>query len=388
MSSTTLPAAPQAVSNLRLAAHRFIVNPLERLRFAVGFVLATGLGAAAVKLVLHLLQQPAVSLHWQQSGLLEAFVTGFVSGTFVGTSQWLALRRYIPDWFWVLASTAGYVILMPILQAWQPILLDRVLPQLERQPWFNQLPPGLTAVLPLAIGVGLSAICTIWLGVAQWCVLRQYARSSWVWLYVPSAAVLASGGVMLLRLLLPAVEQVFAIDVLAACVFGSIPAITLCGLEKRAVAPEIHRSSPLAVAPEIIDRGLIRRLSRQLYGQINHLWLSEQISDRPLRYLVGMNQAGTIVDYEPEHLLAADYVEATPLPDLADASSYIDSVGNSQPLARFQVLFLPSGRLQVRSWRGLSLKWLSLMVLGSVLGLSAIVAYGSSYWGSHLPGAG
>lgn len=368
---------PLSIPEFRRATtvQKYWVPPTERLPFALLFVLATGLGAFLVRFGLHTLHTPIVPAFWQPSGLMSAFISGFVSGTLIGATQWLVLRRYLPDWLWILATIAGYVILMPILHTWQRLVLEQLMPLMAGLPWFDALPAAVILTMQSIIGIGLAAICSVWLGFMQWLVLRQYAKPSWGWIYVPAIAILFAGGLLLLRLLIPPLASLsLAMEVFTPGIIGATEAIACCTLHRK-FSPTGAMPSPLVTAPEIRRHRQLKPLMQRLYAQLSQIWQTELEIDRPLSYWVGVNSAGTIVDYEPQHLLAAEQIGQTPLPILTDTASYRDQAGNPQPLARLQVSFLPAGQLQVRSCRGFSLLGLAILLLGLVIVASAIASY-------------
>jgi hypothetical protein len=143
-------------------------------------VLATGFGWLLVEGILSSLKTPVIAAFWQPQGMLGTLVMGLVSGLIVGATQWLVLRRYVPDWLWILANAAGYVLFMITLQGWRDLVFAGVvnLP-LQNLSWLGGI-----------LGVLLATLCAFWLGFAQWLVLREYARHSWKWIVVPPLAVL------------------------------------------------------------------------------------------------------------------------------------------------------------------------------------------------------
>ncbi len=67
-----------------------------------------------------------------------------------------------------------------------------------------------------------------------------------------------------------------------------------------------------------------------------------------------MNKDGVIADYEPLNQVAFDYFRETPLPQMFNAiyGSNAAPPNNKEPLAHFQVIFKPSGKLEISSWQG------------------------------------
>lgn len=354
-------------------AQPFLIPPFERFRFTLSFILATGLGWLLIWLVLRSIQDPLMPISAANQGLLSTFVVGFVSGIVVSATQWLALRRYVPDWLWILAGATGYVLLTITVEAWwrwieQAMGLPEVVALADR------LSPTAIGLISTTLRVGLTATCALWLGITQWLFLRQYTQSSSWWLGVPAIAVLLSSGFVALSagLLSLGVRLPLEPSVLAAGVLGTTQAIALCLLQKRVNLAGRDSTSPLAIAPEILNYGTVQTLARQLQRRLNLAWTSEHLNDDSLTYLVGVTQTGAIAAYRPINSPAVEQLNQIPLPELADADA--KHAETAEPLARFEVTFLPSGSLQVNAWRGVPLGWLAVSMLVAVTGLSAIVA--------------
>jgi hypothetical protein len=305
--------------------------------------------------------------------LLAAFVAVFVAGLIVSATQWFVLRWYIPDWLWILANTAGYVMLMTTLQAWHSVFdqsvanghLPAILGSLSAQ------------IIPLAIALGgvlLSAACTIWLGLAQWLVLRHYTRPSWGMILVPAIAVFLSSGIMIVDTLLSWFHLNIPVDVaiLGAGILGTTQAIALCSLRAKK-ATVLSENDLLATAPELINSMQVQALARRLHRQLKQIWNRNSLCDRPVTYLLGVTATGTIAAYDPLTPDAIAAVDQTPLPSLVNTSELPDT--DYPALARFQVTWTPAGRLKILALRGISLVWLSLEMLILVLAGSAIARY-------------
>lgn len=367
------PSDHQFTQPLRL--QQFLIPPYDRLKFAIQFVFATGVGWLLVNVLLSPLQNSILPNSWQPAGMLGTFVSGLVFGLIVGATQWLALRRYVPDALWILASTVGYVILLTTFQGWFNLIAQGVSNGLIPS-GLSAIPNPLTTLLFGVIGAILGALCAIWLGLAQWLVLRQYAEPSWGWVFVPSIAILLSFVLLASQWLLSAIKVILPlnISVLGAGVLGMTQAIALSMLLRRHKEMVFSQNSLLAIAPEIMDYGQVQLLGERLERQLNHAWNQEMAEDHPLTYLIGVNQMGAIVAYEPMNQFTAENTNLTPLPDLV---SPVSSIGSESlpPLAKFQVIFLPSGSLELISWRGLPLFWIGFGLMLAVVLLSAIVGF-------------
>lgn len=357
-----------------ITSQPFLITPLDRFKFTVLFVLATGLGWVLEAGVLRTLNSPIVPQAWQSGGLLGAFVTGLVAGTIVSALQWLVLRRYLSDWLWILASSVGYVLLMTTQEAWWS-LLDQLLKNTE---WFttvSTMHPRATLLASGAVSTLLSALCTVWLGIAQWLFLRQYTQFSRWWVMIPAIAVILSSGLFTLGTLLPPLLNLnLALEptALGAGILGTIQAIALCALRQRVSDRAASSHSLLATAPEISSRDQVRYLSKKVYTLLDTNWESEIVCDRPVSYWIGVDDLGGIAAYAPIDQRADDYLPQTPLPLLVKPR-YSDK--SLPALARFQITFQPSGTIRVQPEQGISLFWIAtLMILAVIIG-SAIVAY-------------
>uniref|UniRef100_A0A832H374 Uncharacterized protein n=1 Tax=Oscillatoriales cyanobacterium SpSt-402 TaxID=2282168 RepID=A0A832H374_9CYAN len=363
-------------SALLPASQQFLIPPFERVRFTVLFILATGFGWFLIWFVLRSVQDPLMPARAIERGLLSALITGLVSGLVVSAMQWLVLRRYLTNWLWILAGTAGYILLTVTLEAgwgWIGILTNaQAVVQL-----FRQLPPAVVVFTAGGLRVLLTALCAVWLGLTQWLFLRQNTRSNLWWLGVPSIAVLLSSSFTFLSVLLltAGVKLPLATNVLAAGILGTTQAIALCALKKKTVDLTLRdHTSPLVVAPEIVDYELVKTLARQLQRRLNMAWTSEHLNDDALPYLVGVTQNGAIAAYTPLNSPAVEQLEEIPLPELTHADQ-AKRRSNTEPLARFEVIFLPSGSLRVNAWLGIPLTWVAVSMMTVVLALSAIAAY-------------
>ncbi|MBF2025139.1 MAG: hypothetical protein IGS48_00015 [Oscillatoriales cyanobacterium C42_A2020_001] len=374
MRSPLNPSTNQSV--LLPASQQFLIPPFARYRFTVLFILATGFGWFLIWFVLRSMQDPLMPARALERGLLSALVTGLVSGLVVSAMQWLVLRQYLADWLWIVAGTAGYVLLTVSLEAWWGWIgvLTNASGVVDL---FETLPPAAVVFAAGGLRVLLTALCAIWLGLTQWLFLRQYTRSNLWWMGVPSIAVLLSSSFTFLSVLLlsAGIRLPLETSILAAGILGTTQAIALCALKKKTVDLTLRDyTSPLVVAPEILDHDLVKSLARQLQRRINSAWTSEHLNDDALTYLVGVTQNGAIAAYTPVNSPAVEQLDQIPLPELTDADQ-IKRSSNIEPLARFEVIFLPSGSLQVNAWLGIPLTWVAVSMLTVVLALSAIAAY-------------
>ncbi|MDX2242570.1 MAG: hypothetical protein NW224_17925 [Leptolyngbyaceae cyanobacterium bins.302] len=357
-------------------SQQFLIPPFDRLRFTVAFTLVTGFGWFLIWLVLQSsVQDPLMPAMAIQRGLTSALVTGLVAGLVVSAMQWLVLRRYLMSWLWIVAGATGYVMLTVTLEVvWGSIGLLTNTPQVIDL--FEQLSPTIVVFAAGGLRVLLATVCALWLGFSQWMFLRHYTRSSLWWLAIPSVAVLlaSSFGVLSILLLWAGVWLPLEIHVLAAGILGSTQAIGLCSLQKRTVNLTVQdHDSPLLLAPEILDYNLVQTLAQRLHRRLNMAWTTEHLNDDSLTYLVGVTQTGAIAAYAPVNLPAVEQLHEIPLPELT-LTDRVQHQNKTEPLARFEVTFLPSGSLQVQAWCGVPLGRVALSMATATLSSSVITA--------------
>jgi hypothetical protein len=368
--------SPQPLSPVGSPSLQFLIPPFERVRFCLGFVLATGFAWGGMTLALHRLPDATMLSYLAEQSLLATLITGLVSGLVVSAVQWLVLRRYIPDWLWILASAVGYVLLTTTLEAWWG-LIGQVLEWSQLLPHLEQLSVWAVPVSLGALRVLVAAGCAIWLGVAQWLVLRHYTRHSQGWIWVPPIAVLLSSGFIAIGNLLPYWNVVLPLEpsILAASILGTTQAISACLLQRKSgVAASDRAPHPVLSAPEILNYGVVQTLSRKLHRQVHQAWTNEHQNDEALTYLVGVTDEGAIAAYRSVNQAASEQAMHTPMAKLVIPELVQRSDGGPQPLARFNLTFLPSGGLRIQPWRGVPLAWLAAALLTGAIVLSAVIA--------------
>jgi hypothetical protein len=138
---------------------------------------------------------------------------------------------------------------------------------------------------------------------------------------------------------------------------------------------------------EISDPAQIEAMTTNLYNQLDQTWKTTPTFERNLVYSVRLRPDGAIAEYEPVNQPAFDYVDETPLPEIAksaiasssapqtanpspqaESSNSLTADGsraeasgsptpktgatNQEPLGHFKVVFTPKGVLEVSPWRG------------------------------------
>jgi hypothetical protein len=115
-----------------------------------------------------------------------------------------------------------------------------------------------------------------------------------------------------------------------------------------------YARTPEVVGAKIADSNIVKNLNQKLYSTVRQTWSGTPTFTRDLKYRVAVNKDGVIADYEPLNQVAFDYFRETPLPTMFNAiyGSNVAAPNNKEPLAHFQVIFKPSGTLEVIPWRG------------------------------------
>ncbi|MCC5608375.1 DUF4335 domain-containing protein [Nostoc sp. CHAB 5834] len=115
-----------------------------------------------------------------------------------------------------------------------------------------------------------------------------------------------------------------------------------------------YARTPEVVGAKITDSNIVKGLNQKLYSTVRQTWSGTPTFTRDLKYRVAVNKDGVIADYEPLNQVAFDYFRETPLPKMFNAvyGSNVAAPNNKEPLAHFQVIFKPSGTLEVKPWQG------------------------------------
>ncbi len=122
-----------------------------------------------------------------------------------------------------------------------------------------------------------------------------------------------------------------------------------------AVAPTVAIAPPMVTEPvappAITDSATLATLSQKLYEQIDGNWNSYPTFTSNLVYQVQVEQDGAIASYDSLNQTAEDYLGETPLPKLSAANPSLTET-STQPQAKFLVLLMPSGTLEISPWVG------------------------------------
>ncbi|MEQ8467274.1 hypothetical protein [Coleofasciculus sp. E1-EBD-02] len=349
-------------------AQQLLIKPFERLKFVILFILITALSQVAAYFVE---SQPAFDLLWEQSQLQYGVVIGLIRGTLTGAAQWFILRKYISDWKWILVvatmTTFGSCI-RTALNMWQESLF------FSGSGFTTQI--ILIYLVTILMGIGTPLIY----GWLQWYVLRPYIINARWWIFIPLIAGLANIFLSVLAGLLyymefsPDVWLQFNRAIIHPTLLPATQAIGFCLLKKKSLSEQSLLHSLLALATDIADYWDVKKIEKILYSSIKQRWKTNlSTSIGKLKYLVGVNRNGSMIIYEPINPVSSDNVDQTPLPELASDSSCVTwEDEHLTGFAKFKVVFIPPGILQIYSWRGIPLLWLGVAVYGGIIGISML----------------
>ncbi|MEG4625776.1 hypothetical protein Q5691_16000 [Microcoleus sp. w1-18aA5] len=96
---------------------------------------------------------------------------------------------------------------------------------------------------------------------------------------------------------------------------------------------------------EITDSVKLDELALKVYDRIDQSWQTSPTFNQNLVYRVTTSQDGAISNFEPLNQPAKDYTQETPLPHLLKSPE--TSSNNAAPVAKFTVVFAPTGTLEV-----------------------------------------
>lgn len=117
------------------------------------------------------------------------------------------------------------------------------------------------------------------------------------------------------------------------------------------VSPWDGYQGTATLGEEITDRATLSALTRPLRNRILEAQSDKPSYNEPLVFRVAVTEDGAIADYEAKNQAALDFVDSTPLPDLVKPEAAGIEPGKNlipqEPLAQFQVIFRPSGTLEV-----------------------------------------
>lgn len=115
-----------------------------------------------------------------------------------------------------------------------------------------------------------------------------------------------------------------------------------------------YSKTPQVVGEKIKDANQLKELNAKLYDTLRKSWDGKLSFNTDLKYRVAVNKEGVIADYEPLNKGAFDFYRETPLPKIFNEiyGSNVAPPDTKQPLAHYEVIFKPSGTLEIQPWQG------------------------------------
>ncbi|MBF2067071.1 MAG: hypothetical protein IGS39_22050 [Calothrix sp. C42_A2020_038] len=220
--------------------HKLLIPRNHRRKFFLSFVLMTivgwvvgGIASLAIERAVNeqLIPKttPETQLLWYAWG---TYLSLIIFALIFAIDQALAIRRYISFWWWLLATSFGWLASIKVSNAWTTYI----------QTFGNSLNRDLTSEesIILTIASTLAYILSgIWISFCQWIVLRRYTQRSWWWNFVNSFAFLVISFLLwsfslIQHLISEAYRPLISYlseQGLTALVLGIIPAIAFCRLQ-------------------------------------------------------------------------------------------------------------------------------------------------------------
>jgi hypothetical protein len=113
------------------------------------------------------------------------------------------------------------------------------------------------------------------------------------------------------------------------------------------ISPEQPPQGEMSLGKQIAEPAVTTPLAQQLKTELQRSALKQKKTtySQNLNYRVAVTKTGEIADYEPTNRLAFDYEIETPLPRLAKFNA--QAAISQDPLAQYNVIFQPDGKIQV-----------------------------------------
>ncbi|MBD2167640.1 hypothetical protein H6G04_24950 [Calothrix membranacea FACHB-236] len=162
------------------------------------------------------------------------YLSSVVFALIFAADQALVMRQYVSGWWWMLATSLGWLLSSSVSTAWINHISSIAAS-------FNEtLPPEAVVILGFLSTISY-IISGIWLGLCQWLVLRRYTINAWWWNFLPAIAFFfISTLIWLLSLLQNFIPEAYRTSILywngqgfTAFILGFIPAIGLCTLKRK-----------------------------------------------------------------------------------------------------------------------------------------------------------
>lgn len=346
-----------------LDAQKLLIKPLDRLNFTLLYITVSVLSG---RLIERLLSLPPNDFGITDS-LEYALVRGLLLGGILGFSQWLTIRKYIPDPQWILATVAYSSLAALAGVLWRS--------QFNGAGSVALRAASPTIVLSIVAYSSLLVSAFIY-GYAQHYVLSPYIRKFRWWLWVTLISVGFQVITIFLVMFISASLSIIWIDhqILLSAGIAAIQAIAFCCLYRKSSPdesedPTLDPAFNLAVAPDMTDFWKIRRVQRDIERKILKVWATDLDGNHDLTYSIGVSSDGILIACIPQNQHAIDRITETPLSALMEDSEH----SLNTPIAKFNLTFSPPGIARLESWRGIPRRMLSLALAVGILTVSLLV---------------
>ncbi|UKO99055.1 hypothetical protein [Nostoc sp. UHCC 0870] len=216
---------------------KLLIPRSQRRIFFVQFTLMTivgwvvgGIVSIAIEKILWQTLLPTFADQPQVWSFCVRLLGNIVFAVVFAADQALVMRRYLPGWLWILATSIGWLLANGVSTAWINYIASLA----------NSSDQTLSPETTLTLGflsTFLYILSGIWLGFVQWLVLRRYTVKTWWWNFFPSFSFFCISLVVwllsLMKNLIPAAGMYWIEQGFTAMILGVIPAIGLCTLRKQ-----------------------------------------------------------------------------------------------------------------------------------------------------------
>jgi hypothetical protein len=355
---------------------KLLISPSERVNFIFLYILVTTFSSIAS----HIITKQKAFIHlWNHSYIQYGIASGIIIGAFIGAFQWLALRKYIPSTKWIVIvclTTVCFSCLSAITRhlTYQNINYQNI--------YTNSF------VFKILVFNIIQLVMLLMSGYLQAYVLRPYVIDATLWVGVPLFGAICNQVIFTANMIFyqfyhyifwdfrHTISSTFNVGIIQSICSSAIQAFCFCLFYKKSHEDD-RPIFPFALAPDIHKYLDIMSLSRILRSSIDSSWVNDfPPSIDSLKYLVGVNNKGKVIAFEPINSAAIENVELTPLPNLVNRTSLSNfATENQVPLAKFEVVFSSPGSLTIKSCRGIPLIWLSIGTLISSIVITKLLTF-------------
>lgn len=125
------------------------------------------------------------------------------------------------------------------------------------------------------------------------------------------------------------------------------PAQEIAKVQPAETPAKIETPTHAQTPAKITDPTELDKLKNTVYDSINKAWQTSPSFSENLVYQISVNSEGTMTDIEPVNQPAKEFVKETPFSEILQNSQTENNGKASSPIAKFTVIFTPSGLLEV-----------------------------------------